>query len=60
MLQQDVLTCDGCDGKIVSEFSYGIDTLSAETMCTACGKCVCDTCAITAEARLCLDCAMQG
>jgi hypothetical protein len=58
--QQEVLVCDGCDGVIVSESPYGMDTLDIETMCKACGKHVCNTCAITAETRLCLDCAMQG
>lgn len=56
--QQEVLTCEGCDGVLIPE--YGVDTLEAETACRACGKHVCNTCAITAEMRLCLDCAMQG
>ncbi|KAI4734887.1 hypothetical protein E4T50_14592 [Aureobasidium sp. EXF-12298] len=58
--QQEVLVCDGCDGMIVPESVYGMDTLEKDTMCKACGKHVCNTCAITAETRLCLDCAMQG
>ena len=58
--QQDVLVCEGCDGVIMPESVYGMDTLETDTMCRACGKHVCNTCAITAEVRLCLDCAMQG
>jgi hypothetical protein len=58
--QQEIVVCDGCDGLLQSESPYGMDTLDVETMCTACGKHVCNTCAITAETRLCLDCAMQG
>ncbi|KEQ63653.1 uncharacterized protein M437DRAFT_47302 [Aureobasidium melanogenum CBS 110374] len=57
-MQQEVVMCEGCDRVLVPE--YGMDTLEAETACRGCGKCVCDTCAITAEVRLCLDCAMQG
>ncbi|KAI4724672.1 hypothetical protein E4T49_07599 [Aureobasidium sp. EXF-10728] len=56
--QQEGLACDGCDRVLVAE--YGMDTLDADMACRACGKHVCDTCAITAEMRLCLDCAMQG
>lgn len=58
MPQQEMVMCEGCDRVLVPE--YGMDTLEAETACRGCGKCVCDTCAITAEVRLCLDCAMQG
>lgn len=56
--QQDAMTCDGCDRVLTPE--YGMDTLDQDTACGACGKHVCNTCAITAEMRLCLDCAMQG
>ncbi|KAH0286235.1 hypothetical protein M436DRAFT_53122 [Aureobasidium namibiae CBS 147.97] len=58
--QQEVLACEGCDGRLIPEYPYGMDTLDADTMCTACGKHVCNTCAITADTRLCLDCAMQA
>ncbi|THZ56248.1 hypothetical protein D6C85_10629 [Aureobasidium pullulans] len=56
--QQDAMTCDGCDRILTPE--YGMDTLDQDTACGACGKHVCNTCAVTAEMRLCLDCAMQG
>ncbi|THY74198.1 hypothetical protein D6C95_10102 [Aureobasidium pullulans] len=56
--QQDAMTCDGCDRVLTPE--YGMDTLDQDTACEACGKHVCNTCAVTAEMRLCLDCAMQG
>lgn len=56
--QQDVLLCDGCDGRLVPESPHGMDTLDADTMCTACGRHFCNTCSIAAETRLCLDCAM--
>ncbi|KAI4849778.1 hypothetical protein E4T44_03134 [Aureobasidium sp. EXF-8845] len=58
--QQEIVECDGCDGRIVPESPYGIDTLDADTRCTACERHVCDTCSITADTRLCLDCAMQA
>ncbi|THY50669.1 hypothetical protein D6C97_06953 [Aureobasidium pullulans] len=56
--QQDAMTCDGCDRVLTPE--YGMDTLDQDTACGACGKHVCNTCAVAAELRLCLDCAMQG
>ncbi|KEQ97690.1 hypothetical protein AUEXF2481DRAFT_2623 [Aureobasidium subglaciale EXF-2481] len=56
--QQEVLTCDGCDGVLVPE--YSMDTLDIDTACGACGKHVCNTCAVAADMRLCLDCAMQS
>ncbi|KAI5206355.1 hypothetical protein E4T39_02462 [Aureobasidium subglaciale] len=55
---QEVLTCDGCDNVLVPE--YGMDTLDLDTACASCGKHVCNTCAVAADMRLCLDCAMQG
>ncbi|KEQ84095.1 hypothetical protein M438DRAFT_397616 [Aureobasidium pullulans EXF-150] len=55
---QDAMTCDGCDRVLTPE--YGMDTLDQDTACGACGKHVCNTCAVTVEMRLCLDCAMQG
>jgi hypothetical protein len=58
--QQEVLVCDGCDRRIESDSPYGTDTLIADTRCTACERSVCDTCSITVETRLCLDCAMQA
>ncbi|THX71329.1 hypothetical protein D6D08_05541 [Aureobasidium pullulans] len=56
--QQDAMICDGCDRVLTPE--YGMDTLDQDTACGACGKHVCNTCAITAEMRMCLDCAMQS
>ncbi|KAI5237168.1 hypothetical protein E4T43_08130 [Aureobasidium subglaciale] len=57
-LRQEVLTCHGCDSVLVPE--YGMDTLDLDTACGACGKHVCNTCAVAADMRLCLDCAMQS
>lgn len=53
------LVCDDCDRALTSPDAMDIDDAMSEeeTACTACGKHVCDTCAVAGDERKCLECA---
>jgi len=51
--------CDDCDRPLPAP-GTAVDSLTndEETMCMSCGKNVCDLCAVRADERRCLECAM--
>lgn len=53
------LVCDDCDRALISPDAMDIDEamFEEETACRACGKHVCDTCAVAGDERKCLECA---
>jgi len=62
------LRCGECESALLRDQSSGetmevdmmdVDILSGADMwaCTACGKNVCDTCAVRGDGRVCLECA---
>ncbi|KAF1355515.1 hypothetical protein BDV97DRAFT_288731 [Delphinella strobiligena] len=53
------LVCDDCDRTLISPDAMDIDEamFEEETACRACGKHVCDTCAVAGNQRKCLECA---
>ena len=54
------LRCDDCDRSLQDERMMHLDEefIASEVACWKCRRCVCDTCSIHADVRLCLGCAI--
>lgn len=51
--------CEDCEDPLRSEHAMDLDdeSMTQETACIACKRCVCDRCAVLGNVRICLGCA---